>query len=289
MLKRLDKGLQADLGMLMVALVWGATFVITKQALLDIGPFMFLGIRFLLAFLVLVLLSFGHLRKINKQTVLTGIFIGFFLFVGYIFQTVGLQYTTSSNAGFITGLSVVLVPLLYHLLERSVPHWSTLLSAATAALGLFLMSVPAGSFRPGYGDLLVLGCAVGFAVHIILVDRYSHNFGATAITAVQIFTVGILCLAIGLVVEPGRIVLTVPVIKAILITSIFATSLAFLIQNAMQKYSTPTRFAVVLAMEPVFAGVAGYWWAGEVLSSRAYLGALLILLAMLIAILIARK
>lgn len=289
MFRRLDKGLEADLLMLMVAFVWGTTFVITKEALLDIGPFMFLGMRFLLAFLVLALLSFGHLRKINRQTVLTGGFIGLFLFIGYSFQTVGLQYTTSSNAGFITGLSVVLVPLFYHLLDRSVPHWSTVASAVLATLGLYLMSVPAGSFRPGYGDLLELVCALGFAVHIVLVGRYSHRFGATAITAVQILTVGILCLAIGMVAEPEQIVLTGPVARALLITSIFATSLAFLIQNAMQKFSTPTRFAVVLAMEPVFAGATGYWWAGEVLSPRAYAGAGLILLAMLMAILIARR
>lgn len=288
MAKRLSKRAQADLGMLLVAFVWGSTFVITKNALADIGPFLFLGIRFILAFIVLALFSFRQTLALNWPVVKTGSLIGLFLFIGYVFQTVGLQYTTSSNAGFITGLSVVLVPVLYFIMNRRLPRLPIVFSVMLAAVGLFFMSVQPGSFHLAYGDLLVLVCAFGFAVQILLVDRYSHRFNPVAITGVQILFVGLLCLMIGLVVEPWPEHFPVHVISAILITAVFATTMAFLLQNGMQKYSTPTRFAIVLTMEPVFAGLTGYLWANEILGSRALFGAAMILAAMLIAIITRR-
>lgn len=285
MLDKISKRSQAEFSMLLVAFIWGGTFVMTKNALLDIGPFMFLGIRFTLAFLALALLNPKAVKEINRTTIRDGSLIGLFLFIGYIFQTVGLKYTTSSNAGFITGLNVVLVPLLYAALKRKLPDKSTILTVILAAVGLYLMSLQGGAFILAYGDLLILICAFGFALQIVAVDRYSYRHNPLAITAVQILFVGIVCLLIGIVIEPLP-VLTFNSVTAIIFTSIFATSLAFLLQNSMQKYSTPTRFAIVLAMEPVFAGITGYLWAGDRLSQQALLGAGLILIAMLLAILV---
>lgn len=284
MLKTMSKQKQADLSMLLVAFIWGTTFVLTKNALVDIGPFLFLGIRFLLAFLVLAVVSLKSITKITFSTVSTGCLLGLFLFIGYVFQTVGLQYTSSSNAGFITGLSVVLVPVIYSILNKTMPSFSTICTIILATTGLYLLSVKAGSFKLSYGDLLVLICAFAFAMHIILVDRFSHKHNPIAITSVQILFVGIICMIIGLYIEPWPEHITSNAASAIFITAVFATALAFIIQNALQKYSTPIRFALVLAMEPVFAGIAGYLWAGELLSHRALAGAALILLAMLISI-----
>lgn len=285
MLGSVSKRRQAELGMLLVAFVWGSTFVITKNALADIGPFLFLGIRFILAFLVLAAFAWSEIQKIDRATLLTGSLIGIFLFIGYTFQTVGLQYTTASKAGFITGLNVVLVPVLYVLIERKLPTLHTLGSVVVATTGLYLMSVPPGTFRLAYGDLLMLVCAFGFAMQIILVNHYSYRFNPVAITGVQILFVGIWCLLIGVMVEPLPQQITYNAGSAIIITAVLATALAFLLQNGMQKYSTPTRFAIVLATEPVFAGITGYYWGGETLSIRALTGAAMILIAMLIAIL----
>jgi len=249
---------------------------------------MFLALRFILAFILLVTLAWNSIRTIRRGTVWYGCLLGLFLFIGYSGQTVGLKYTTSSNAAFITGVSVVLVPILYALINRKKPELSTILTVLGALLGLYLMSFPDNNLSLSRGDFLVLIGAFGFALHIILVDRYSHQHDAVAITSIQILFVGIVSLFIGVASEgwPGRLTLTVA--SAILITSLFATSLAFLLMNALQKYSTPTRFAVVLTAEPVFAAIAAYLWIGETLTTRAYVGAGIILLSMLISV-ITRK
>lgn len=275
---------RADSSMLMVAFIWGITFVIVKNALADIGPLLFVGIRFTLAFLVLAAISFRDVIKISRATVSDGCLLGLFLFIGYGFQTLGLQYTTSSNAGFITGVSVVLVPIIYALLYRKRPAAKTVFTIIIAAIGLFLISVPLDTFTLSYGDLLVLVGAFGFALHIIYVDYHSYKHNALAITGVQILFVGLLCLAIGLVTEPIPPRITFNAMFAIIVTAVLATSLSFLLQNYMQQYSTPTRFAIVLASEPVFAALAGYVWAGERLTRLALVGAALILAAMLISI-----
>ncbi len=274
---------------MLVALIWGVTFVLVKNALADIGPFLFLGTRFILAFLVLAMFSFKNIIKVQTSTIMAGCLLGLFLFIGYVFQTVGLQYTSSSNAGFITGVSVVLVPIMFYIKRRSWPDWQTTLTVIMAAAGLFLLSVPAGKFELGYGDLLVLICAFGFALHIVFVSKYSYRHNAVAITGVQILFVGVLCMVIGLFTEPIPRHIGSDTVLAIIVTSVFATSLAFLLQNYLQKFSTPTRFAVVLTSEPVFAALAGFIWAHEILTARAYTGAALILLAMLLSILLRKN
>ncbi len=285
MLSKISNRSQAEISMLIVAFIWGTTFVMTKNALADIGPFLFLGIRFITAFILLALISCKNIRQVTPSTLRSGILIGFFLFVGYTFQTVGLQYTSSSNAGFITGLSVVLVPIIYSIINRRLLGGSIIFTVLLAAAGLYLMSVQPGTFHLGRGDLLVLVCALGFALHIISVDRYSHLHNPVAITAVQILFVGVVSLLIGLVFEPFPQSFPASVTSAILVTAVFATTMAFLLQNAMQKYSTPTRFAIILTMEPVFAGMAGYLWGGDILTLRILAGMALILAAMLLSIL----
>lgn len=281
----LKKRTQAELSMLLVAIVWGSTFVIVKNSLLEIGPFLFLGIRFILAFVLLGLISWRQLKSAPKSTYYSGCLLGIFLTIGYVFQTVGLKYTTSSNAGFITGLSVVLVPIIYMLINRLTPSFSTIITVFLAFGGLFLMSFQDWHTSLSYGDMLVLVCAFGFAFHVVFVDRLSHRHSALAITSVQILFVGVFCLVVGLIFETWPQGFSPSLIAALLITSIFATSLAFLLQNSMQKYSTPTRFAVILTTEPVFAALAGHLWANETFTQRAFAGAVMILVAMLIAIL----
>jgi len=270
--------------MVVVSFIWGAVFVVTKDALRDIGPFMFLTLRFTLAFILLVTMAWKSIKTIRFSTVWYGALLGLFLFIGYSGQTVGLKYTTASNAAFITGTSVVLVPILYALINRKIPELRTFLTVAGALAGLFLMSFPDNNLSLSRGDILVFIGAFGFALHIILVDRYSHQHNAVAITSIQIIFVGIVSLIIGSMVEPWPSRLSMTVASAVLITSLFATSLAFLLMNALQKYSTPTRFAIVLTSEPVFAAIAAYLWTGETLTSRAYIGAAIILLSMLISV-----
>ncbi len=285
----LKKRTEAELSMLLVAIVWGSTFVIVKNSLAEIGPFLFLGIRFIMAFLLLAAISWRQLTQAPLSTLYAGSFLGVLLTIGYVFQTVGLKYTTSSNAGFITGLSVVLVPILYSAINQIKPSFNTILTVMLAFSGLFLLSFKDWHTSLSYGDMLVLVSAIGFAFHIIFVDRLSYRHNAIAITSVQVLFVGLFCMLVGLVAEPWPLRFSSSLIAALLVTSIFATALAFLLQNSMQKYSTPTRFAVILTTEPVFAALAGHFWAHEAFSQRALAGAVLILAAMLISILSQKK
>jgi len=280
-----NKRTEAELSMVLVAIVWGSTFVLVKNSLAEIGPFLFLGIRFIVAFILLAIISRKQLKAAPISTWYSGCLLGLFLTIGYVFQTVGLKYTTSSNAGFITGLSVVLVPIIYAIMNRIKPTLITVITVFLAFSGLFLMSFKDWHTSLSYGDMLVLVCAFGFAFHVIYVDRLSYRHNAMAITSIQLLFVGVFCMIVGLFCEPWPESFSLSLIGAFFITSIFATALAFLLQNSMQKYSTPTRFAVILTTEPVFAAIAGRLWANEILTERALLGAFLILVAMLISIL----
>lgn len=281
-MNRIPRHVKADLLLLGVAFVWGSTFVLIKDALKSVGPYTFLGMRFLLAYVFLYAATFRKVQGIDRQTVKAGMVIGLALMSGYVFQTVGLQYTTASNAGFITGLSVVMVPIIISLYSRSLPGLGTLVSTILATAGLFLLTMNT-SWRMSYGDLLVLGCALGFALHVVLVGRYTTKHNPIALTLIQILFVGLITLGIGLFNEPWPPIINGSVLEALIITSIPATALAFLIQNAVQRYTTPVRTAVIFITEPVFAAGFAYVWAGERLGGQAILGCVLILAGMLVS------
>lgn len=279
---KMAKNLKADLYLIGVAFVWGTTFILVKDALSHMGVYTFLGIRFIAAAVFLYLMTFRNLPKIKWPTIKAGMIVGLFLLAGYIFQTVGLKYTSASNAGFITGLSVVMVPIIYAIYTWSLPENNTILGVLLASIGLFLLSVTS-DFKMSYGDLLVLFCAFGFAMHIIMVGRYSEFNNPVALTIIQILFVGLVSMSIGIATEPWPPVLNGPVIQALIITSIFATALAFLIQNMVQKFTTASRTALIFITEPVFAAGFAYFYAGELLTARALIGCALIIGGMIIS------
>lgn len=284
---------QADLLLLAVAFTWGVTFIIVKKALQDISPFAFLAIRFTMAFLFLLLFD-KQCRKTprsqtypflyNKKVLHAGGVIGFFLFSGYAFQTAGLQYTSASNAAFITGLSVVLVPLLSTCFTKRLPNPYVLLGALVAALGLGLLTLEKG-YSLQKGDLLILLCAFSFAMHIISVGHYTGQFEAASLSILQIGLVGLLsCGAVYLI--PGEswpATWTLNIWIALLLTAIPATSLAILVQNSVQQYTSPARTAIVFSMEPVFGALSAWYLAGESFTQQGLWGAALVLVGMLLA------
>lgn len=274
--------LTADLCLLGVTAIWGATFVTVKNALPYIPTFSFLAVRFLIAAVCLAAIYPSRVKALNRRTLRAGILIGVFLFAGYGFQTFGLVYTTASNAGFITGLSVVIVPMIMTVITRQMPAWPTTLGVISATTGLGLLSL-GDTWQINVGDGLVLLCAFGFALHIVTVGRYAPNLDTVALAVVQIATVAVLSGLCATFFEtwPERIAQNVWM--AWLITAIPATSLAFLIQNTMQKFTTATRTAIVFSMEPVFSAIFAYYLAGEVLTMRSLVGCGLILLGMVLA------
>ncbi|MHB8917771.1 MAG: EamA family transporter, partial [Desulfocucumaceae bacterium] len=163
---------KADLALLGVAFIWGITFVVVKDALADITPYYFIALRFAAAFLFLAAMYWRLLAKTTVREIKAGIFIGLFLFGGYAFQTVGLKYTGAANAGFITGLSVVLVPLFVLVSSRRLPPAFLAAGIASSVAGLALLSLN-DSLALNYGDLLVFFCAICFAGHILAVGRFA--------------------------------------------------------------------------------------------------------------------
>lgn len=266
--------------LLFVTLVWGSTFALVKSALDCMGPFYFLAVRFSLASIIMLLIfrkSFtGH--KIKPGYILVGVF----LFLGYVFQTIGLKYTSASNAAFITGLSVVIVPFLEIIfMKRNLPLTS-ILGAVSSAIGLWYLT-GLHSFTMNYGDLLVLICALCFASQIITVGICAPNSDSGVIATTQVIVVAILSwLSIPIFRERVNTFISVTAIWAIVITAIFATALAFYIQALAQKVINPTTIALIFATEPVFGGLFGYLILREVLTSTALFGAGLILFGMFI-------
>ena len=287
------KQILADFGLLLVTAIWGATFVMVQQAVDSFPVFGFLTIRFGLALLSLVPFTVARLIRrrngtagvrtsINSHEIRAGVIIGLALFAGYAFQTFGLRLTTPAKAGFITGLSVVMVPLFSAILLHRPPERSATFGILLATGGLALMSLQ-GDLSVMLGDLIVLACAVSFALHIIAVGSYSPRMDSLNLVTLQIGTVAILSLFASLILERPWPAVQPITIQAAAFTGVVATALAFGIQTVAQRFTTPTHTALIFSMEPVWAGLFSFWLVGEVLGPRALVGGALILAGMLTA------
>ncbi len=279
-----DSRLKADLALVGVTIIWGATFILVKEALNGVSTVLFLTMRFVIATLALWIAFRGrgsHYPRNRKQELAIGFLVGSFLFGGYIFQTAGLRYTSASKAAFITGFSIVLVPLLNTILYRRAPGVAEVIGVLIATLGMGLMTLKNLQFDVAYGDLLVLGCAFAYAFHIVLLGHFSRRMSFETLTINQIGTGALLgCLSFWWMEKPF-LSWTPSVIVALAVTGLLATALAFAVQSWAQQFTTPTRTALIFTLEPVSAAFTSYLVAGEVLTARATLGAVLILAGVL--------
>ena len=285
----MNRRLQADLALGLCALIWGATFVVVKDALAFSSVFSFNAMRFTLAAVVMGLVYARALRKADRATLAAGVLIGFFMFGGYAFQTLGLKFTTPSKAAFITGASVVMVPvLLAAFWRRRVSRWAWA-GAVAALFGLYFLTVPRAGFSAlNAGDLLALGCAVMFAFHIILVARYSPRHSVAALSFLQVATTAALtalCLPVLAATrwEPPFVRWSPMLVAAILITAVGATALCFSLQVWAQQYTSPTHTAILFSLEPVFAALTSLIVVHERLSARVLSGAILVFIGILLA------
>lgn len=279
----------ADLALGFTSLVWGATFVVVKNGLSDASVLVFLAVRFSLAAFVLALLFGGALRRLHLRQVWAGVQIGLFLFGGYVFQTAGLRFTTPSKAAFITGSSVALVPILLGIFgRRSLTGWIWL-GACAALVGLFLVTVSSNGFSGlNQGDVLVLGCAVMFALHIIWVGRYADVYPVALLAFLQIATTAVLALVslpifslIGW--ERPHIAVSGNLVSAILITAIGSTVIGFSLQVWAQRITPSSRAAILLSLESVFAAITSWLVQGEHLGGHVIFGGAMILVGILVA------
>lgn len=277
---------QADLTLALVALVWGTTFVVVKRALPEISPTYFLALRFSLASACLLPMFSGAFRRAGAPAVWRGLrggaAAGVFLWIGYMLQTFGLQYTSAGNSGFLTGLYIVLVPLIGACVYRRWPQVRELLGILVAAAGMLLLTFPAfhGRFHMNRGDLLTIFCAAAFACHLLVLGYYSQRERFEAVAVGQIVCAAALS-TIALSAYPPRVAWSRSVVFAIVLTAVFATALAFALQTWAQQYTTPTRTALIFALEPVFALATAVIAGGEKLTFAAVFGGALILTGIL--------
>ncbi|MHA0857166.1 DMT family transporter [Paenibacillus sp. CMAA1364] len=289
-----NRSLLANLSLLLVAMMWGSTFLIVQNAIAVLPPLAFNGIRFVgAAILLAFILTFIYpdtWKQLSWAMVGHASILGVFLFVGYSFQTIGLLYTTTSNAGFITGMSVVLVPFLSFLLLKHPLTKYIWISAGLALAGLFLLTFAGSSFNFNKGDMFILLCAVGFALQIVFTAIYAPKYPALILTTIQLAIVGILSVFssfifedVGSISQFGHTIMQPKVFFALLISIGPTSALAFWIQIVCQKFTSPTRVSIIYATEPVFAAITGAIFGGEVLGISAIIGCVCILSGMLLA------
>jgi drug/metabolite transporter (DMT)-like permease len=288
MTRKISASTLAHLWMLVVVFVWGSTFVLVKNALQDVTPLLFNLLRMVLAFLVLAVVYRRHWKALTPRTWAAGAVVGLCLAMGYQFQTAGLALTTPSKSAFITGLVVVLVPLLAAVpglrpAGAHAPAWNSWVGAVLAFGGILLLTTPAHTAWAelfstiNRGDVLSFGCALGFALHVIALAHASPRIGFAPLAMLQIGFCA-LFMAITLpVLEHPHLVLTGRLVAALLIAAVLATALAFSVQSYAQQHLPATHTALLLALEPVFAWITSYLVLHERLGVRGGFGAMLVI------------
>ncbi len=275
----------AELMLASVTLFWGATFPIVKDAISEMPVMAFLWVRFAMAAILLAILA-GRVgfATLDRRGWRVGILLGVLLFASFAFQTFGLERTSSSNAGFLTGLGVVWVPLLAGPLLRKPAAFGSKVGVVLALIGLFLLTWHT-PWTINFGDLLVIVCSLFVALHILGLDYFTKGYDGRALTFVQVATMAVLGCIGSLIFEPVSLpqVWSNSLIFAFVITSFFATAYAFWAMTTFQNRTTPTRAALIYTLEPVFAAIFSIWLAGDRLTIIGWSGGALIVAGMLFA------
>ncbi len=276
------QALLADLSLLFVAMAWGLGFIVIKNALNFMDPVYMLFLRFTVSTVIIGLLFIKKTLSIKKEDLKAGSVIGIFLFIAFLAQTVGLQYTEAGKQAFLTASNVVMVPFLLWLIIKKKPDKFDALAAIMAFIGIGLISLE-GSFSLNKGDKLTLICAVFFALHIISVGHFSKKHDPIKLTIVQFGVAAILslitCLILGLEFTPINMEIT----KAILFLSLVNTVFAFGVQNVAQKYTSSSHAAIILSLESVFGALASVLIMKEKMTMQILLGCLIMFLAVITA------
>ena len=274
--------LRADLALAFNTLVWGSTFVLVKRALDDASALLYVAIRFSIASLAMAWIFRGKF-SLRRRSAMGGILAGVCLFGGYTFQTVGLRYTSASKAAFLTGLAVVMVPLLSSLVYRVYPHVSEVIGVAAATVGMGMLTLEGNIGSLAHGDLLEILCALSFAFHIVVLGHYARMEPFEPLAVWQVGTTAVLGLGSFWWMEKPYFHPSPFLWFALLISSLLATALAFSVQAWAQQVTTPTRTALIYSLEPVVAWIFSFSLMGERLTARAMWGGGLILFGILIA------
>ena len=271
----------AQIGLVLITMIWGVTFVMVKEALNDAKPFMFATLRFGLAFIFSIIYVNKGIGRINKKSMIAGLVCGFCLYVGYSFQNFGLMQTTPSKSAFITSVSVIMVPVLLVIFRLKVVQSRIWMATFLAVIGLYILLDPAGEGL-NMGDILTFGCALSFAAHIIFQDRYlSSGIDVGHLLLIQLMFITLFSGLSVVSYEGFEMILSQSLVVVILVTGILATFIALLIMVWAQTILGPNQTAILLSFEPVFAALFSTIFASEVLGINGWIGGFIVVFAIL--------
>jgi len=277
------EGAASEIIFMGIVFIWGITFVLTRDALQVIGPFAYNTMRMMIGGLTMAILAGSHWKTVNRAYLWPVLLVGTVLFLSYALQTYGQQFTTASKAGFLTGTNLVYVPIFSALLLRRAPGRLAILGVVLAFAGLAPVSIEGKltDLALAQGDIFVILSGVGWALYIIVMARYAPQFNIMLFAALHVLVAGFMCGLCWLASEPLYLPLDSSAVwLGVLTTGFFILGLGTSIQGWVMRWASPTHVGLIAALEPLFAGLAG-WWVGETITQRVLLGGGLIILGVL--------
>jgi len=283
--------------LLLMTVIWGGTFVIVKESLNDISTLLFVAFRFGIASSLLVLILLLRKIKIEWQSVLPGMFLGLFLFLGFFTQTIGLRFTSATKSGFLTGSLVVMVPIFQMIIEKKLPGRGAIIGTMLVFLGILFLSSGGSSIASllgelganfNFGDGMTLLCAVFFALHVVYMDVISSKNHFWTLLITQLSTVSILSfisafVSSGVSIESLHVSLTKYLLFGLLYTSLLATLFNIGLQTKFQKIVSPTKAGIIYSFEPIFAALFAFFLLNEKISNFGIVGSILIFLGLIVS------
>ncbi|MCK9217894.1 MAG: DMT family transporter [Firmicutes bacterium] len=274
---------KADIVLLIVTVIWGAGFPVTKFALQTITPMYIIAFRFIIASLVLSIVFYKKLKYLNKEIIKPSLFLAFLLFMTYVFQTIGMQYTTASKAGFFIGMAVIIVPFFSYFYLKTKIKTRIILSTVIAAIGLFLLSFEGSALSFNKGDILMILSAICAAWHLVFSSAYVVKHDAILLSLLHMVFVALFGSITAIIVEPFPTNISVISFGSLLFMGILCTAFGFLVQIVALNYTTATHEAIIFTMEPVFGAITSWILLNEQLGVKGIVGGVLIVFAMLLS------
>lgn len=274
---------RADVMLFFVAFFWGTGFTVTKIGLEVFSTIQMLFFRFLIATLVSFILFNKNMKKMNKQDLKSGIVMGIFLALGYVFQTFGLEGTTAGNSAFLTGTNVVMVPFFYYLVSKKKPGLNNTLAAILMFLGIILLTVDFNNFgKFNYSDMLTFLCAISFAWQIVVTGMFASDKDPYVISTIQMTTCAVIFFAM-MFFDNAPLVINTKGVLSMAYLSIVTTMMCFLMQTVAQKYTQTSHAAIILSLESVVGSIFGVIFLDEKYTVIMIFAFIVIFLSILLA------
>lgn len=279
--------LKADLMLVIVTLGWGVSYLLMDISLTDLEPFTLNAFRFLGAFFAAGLFAFPKLKSVNRTTLKYSVLVGTALLFVYTGATFGVKYTTLSNSGFLCALTVIFVPIFELILFRKKPQRKTVIAVTMSLIGIMLLTLKDDfslNMENLKGDLLCIMCAFAYAADLLLTEKaVSHEeVDAFQLGVFQLGVTGVYMLVLSFLFETPHIPASAEVWGSVIFLSVFCTGVAFIVQAIAQQYTTASHVGIIFTLEPVFAAVVAFFFAGEVLTAKSYAGAVIMVAALIL-------